>query len=280
MTLQDRIEQQPETKRQLGTSFVLICILLGALSTALGYQLGEIEWYYIDRLNGGPHYPIHMQLLDQFSRIQLDIRAYQEKHGNPPAQLNLVDLPVYTASYETHDFDPHGQPRDPWMRPFIYQLDGSETTFASLGRDGIQGGQGLDTDLSSSSDREMTRFELPPISLMEFLRNRKLFTRNRDYITIDDPEWYGYGCAILTIICLAQSFWIRLRKNAEVHQHGNLWVGWRLLSTPFLCTLAFPFLMIGLYIALTCICVWLYLLWLLVWFIFTGEYTPPSGLGA
>lgn len=40
-------------------------------------------------------------------------------------------------------------PKDPWNRDFIYESEGSSYVLISLGKDGREGGQGLDSDISS-----------------------------------------------------------------------------------------------------------------------------------
>ncbi|MFI5400125.1 MAG: type II secretion system major pseudopilin GspG [SAR324 cluster bacterium] len=41
-------------------------------------------------------------------------------------------------------------PTDGWKRPFLYQSDGQTYVITSLGRDGVEGGTGLDADLRST----------------------------------------------------------------------------------------------------------------------------------
>jgi general secretion pathway protein G len=41
------------------------------------------------------------------------------------------------------------EPRDPWGKPFIYESDGAAYNLKSLGRDGKEGGEGYNKDLSS-----------------------------------------------------------------------------------------------------------------------------------
>ena len=44
-------------------------------------------------------------------------------------------------------------PKDPWNHDYVYMLEGGKPTLKSLGRDGQEGGEGPDADVSNRSEQ-------------------------------------------------------------------------------------------------------------------------------
>ncbi len=86
------------------------------------------------------------QALDQ---MRLDTGRY------PTTQEGLSALAAKPAGAENWEgpYLTRGLPNDPWGRPYIYQCPGAhgEYDLYSYGRDGVQGGEGEDKDVT---DRE------------------------------------------------------------------------------------------------------------------------------
>lgn len=84
------------------------------------------------------------QALDQ---MRLDAGRY------PATQEGLSALVVKPASGESWDgpYLTKSLPNDPWGKPYVYQCPGThgEYDLYSYGRDGIQGGEGEDKDVTS-----------------------------------------------------------------------------------------------------------------------------------
>lgn len=77
----------------------------------------------------------------QMRNLGMVISDYQKEHGSLP--LKLTDLPQENHIWNT----PDEIPADGWERPFQYQPQETSYELFSFGRDGKQGGIGLDADL-------------------------------------------------------------------------------------------------------------------------------------
>jgi general secretion pathway protein G len=79
---------------------------------------------------------------------ELDIGAYPTKAEGLQALWTMPgDMPGWNGPYIRQE----QQLRDPWQRPFIYNIPGTKGPFelTSLGADGKPGGSGEDADISS-----------------------------------------------------------------------------------------------------------------------------------
>ncbi len=87
------------------------------------------------------------QVLDEFRR---ECGFYPTTEQGLDA---LITKP--TAGKECKNYDPEGYikggklPKDGWNQDLTYSCDGNKYKIISLGRDGAEGGEGLDADLSS-----------------------------------------------------------------------------------------------------------------------------------
>lgn len=83
----------------------------------------------------------------QIQDLEDEVRAYRRKHGALPRSLaQLGDL-----SGSGLGRDEHGRIPDAWFSPYLYEVDGNNFRILSYGRDGRQGGVGLDCDLASDN---------------------------------------------------------------------------------------------------------------------------------
>jgi hypothetical protein len=101
-------------------------------------------------------YPEQRATWDTMQQAMLDIDAHKTATGHYPAQL--ADL----AS---------GAPVDAWGNALGYRLPGlgADYDLVSLGADGIEGGEGLDADISSAAGASLvaTLFEYTPTSALD-----------------------------------------------------------------------------------------------------------------
>lgn len=76
----------------------------------------------------------------------------------PTTEQGLAALVKQPADSTITNYRPGGYlksvPKDPWTHPYVYQApgtDGAEYEIRSLGRDGKQGGEGYDADISTAT---------------------------------------------------------------------------------------------------------------------------------
>ncbi len=92
------------------------------------------------------------------ARTQLDafakaLTAYRLDTGAFPAAEAGLDALTTRPANNTKWRGPYLQkaaPLDPWGRPYLYEMAGSEATVKTLGKDGKPGGQDDDADLALS----------------------------------------------------------------------------------------------------------------------------------
>lgn len=93
------------------------------------------------------------------TKAKADIKAIEEA-----ANMFKLDNGFYPTTAEglaalvqapprAKKFNPEGYlpniPHDPWGNEYIYQSDGRSVVIMSLGRDGVEGGEGYDADIDS-----------------------------------------------------------------------------------------------------------------------------------
>jgi len=98
----------------------------------------------------------------QVTKVKQDIRAIDsalklyrlDRFKYPSTDEGLTAL-VTAPSDSTLPWPPGGYldrlPKDPWNRPYIYAQPGRQGDFDvyTLGRDGVQGGEGIDADIGN-----------------------------------------------------------------------------------------------------------------------------------
>jgi general secretion pathway protein G len=103
----------------------------------------------------------------QVTKVKQDIRAIEsalelyrlDRFRYPTSEEGLAALVTPpndpTVSWPTGGYLKGGVPKDPWQRPYVYLQPGNQGEFDvySLGRDGAQGGDGVDADIGNWEDQ-------------------------------------------------------------------------------------------------------------------------------
>ena len=80
-----------------------------------------------------------------FEKYRLDCRRYPDSRMGLEALVSNPGVPDWKGPYVK------GPLRDPWNRPFLYEVSGGIPIVRSLGADGKRGGDLFDADLSSQA---------------------------------------------------------------------------------------------------------------------------------
>jgi general secretion pathway protein G len=91
----------------------------------------------------------------QIKSLQAAVQTFRLDNGRyPTAGEGLAALKPPPPA-DLPRYDPEGYmdriPVDPWGRPFLYLSDGRSFEIVSYGRDGIEGGDSYDADISNRS---------------------------------------------------------------------------------------------------------------------------------
>jgi general secretion pathway protein G len=115
---------------------IVSCVLVAALTfLAAWIELGRsFAWAF----NSTPSQAEYE--LDYMGR---EIERIVADQGSPPTELSKLDL----AKLGLSQFAVDGSPLDPWGRPYLYVVDGTEFRLGSLGPDGEAGGEGINADI-------------------------------------------------------------------------------------------------------------------------------------
>ena len=134
------------TKRQGGFSLieimvviVIIGLMLGVVGPAVFQNIGDAQ---IGRIKS------------DFASIETALKTYRLDNYNYPSTEQGLQ-----ALVEKPDIEPVPRkwrsegyleklPKDPWEREYVYVYEGNKFDIYSLGRDGMQGGEGEDGDIS------------------------------------------------------------------------------------------------------------------------------------
>ncbi len=136
-------------KSQAGMSIIEILIAI----TLLGVVGTIVVTNVIGSLNEGEVKTTKIQI-KTLGNILLD---YRRKCGLYPTSDQGLDALVEapTSGKECKRYPPGGFlkdgiiPEDPWGNEYLYESDGRKYTIISFGVDGIEGGEGVDADISS-----------------------------------------------------------------------------------------------------------------------------------
>jgi general secretion pathway protein G len=145
------IQTENSASRRLQNGFTLIEIMV--VVVILGILAALIAPNVISRIDDA-----------QITKVKQDIRAlesalklYRLDNFRYPDTEQGLDALVTPPADPSARWPEGGYldrlPRDPWDRPYIYLYPGNQSEFDiySLGRDGQQGGEGLDADFGNSS---------------------------------------------------------------------------------------------------------------------------------
>jgi general secretion pathway protein G len=135
-------------KNQKGLSLVEILIALTLLALAGTFVVSNV----FDSLREGEINSAKIQI----QKLGEVLRDYRRKCGRYPTSDQGLDALVVSPGedacrrYPPNGFIEGGKiPVDPWDNEFFYESDGRKYTLISYGPDGLEGGEGVDADISS-----------------------------------------------------------------------------------------------------------------------------------
>ena len=120
---------------------MIVLAILGGLATLVVTQvIGQFDKAKVKQA----------QILIGNMKNALDM--YYTDCGNYPESLmGLITQPDSCSNWGPVPYIKHKKaPKDPWNHEFIYELEGADYVLISLGKDGRDGGKGLDADISSA----------------------------------------------------------------------------------------------------------------------------------
>jgi len=82
----------------------------------------------------------------QLTTYRLDNGAYPTSEQGLKALVERTSTPPLPATFPDGGYV-STMPQDPWGKPYVYESNGSTYSITSLGRDGKQGGEGVDADI-------------------------------------------------------------------------------------------------------------------------------------
>lgn len=89
----------------------------------------------------------------QIKSFEAAVRTFRLDNGRYPSAGEGLAVLIPPPPADLPNFDPEGYmehvPLDPWRHPYQYRTDGRGFEIVSLGRDGVEGGDGYDADVSS-----------------------------------------------------------------------------------------------------------------------------------
>ncbi|MBT3983346.1 MAG: type II secretion system major pseudopilin GspG [Bacteriovoracaceae bacterium] len=136
-------------KSQQGFSLIEILIGLSLLAIAGTFVVGKI----FDQLSEGKVSAARIQINSLKDRLN-EFRRHCNYYPTTEQKLDaLVEKP--TTGKECKRYAPNGYidggeiPLDPWDNEYDYKSDGKKYTIVSFGEDGVEGGDGFDTDISN-----------------------------------------------------------------------------------------------------------------------------------
>lgn len=136
---------------QGGMSLIEILIAL----TLLGLAGTFVATKVIDRLNEGQIQTAKIQIRSLAERL----KEYRRDCGMYPTTEQGLDALIEKPTggeRECRKYAPGGYiengkiPKDPWEFDYEYTSDGRTITIKSFGNDGVEGGEGVDADISSA----------------------------------------------------------------------------------------------------------------------------------
>ncbi|MBO9623685.1 MAG: type II secretion system major pseudopilin GspG [Sphingomonas sp.] len=85
-------------------------------------------------------------IASQLTTYRLDNGAFPTTEQGLKALVERTTVPPLPAAFPDGGYL-STMPQDPWGRPYVYESDGHSYRIVSLGRDGKQGGEGVDADI-------------------------------------------------------------------------------------------------------------------------------------
>lgn len=128
-------------QRQKGFTLVEIMIVLGILGAIFALLSG--------RIIGQRDKAKIQEAKIQMGQISNALSMYYNDCGKYPQSLDALKKNDGNCGNWGPESYYSKKLTDPWEHPYVYEISGAEYTLRSLGRDGKEGGEGFDTDISS-----------------------------------------------------------------------------------------------------------------------------------
>lgn len=128
---------KPQRRRKKNRGMTLIEIMV--VITILGLIAAAVGIAVVPKLEQAKH---DRAVLD-IQNIQGALKLYYAKKGNYPDTASGLNALVTDQDFET-------VPKDPWNHDYLYLNEGGKPLIKSYGRDGQEGGEGPDADVTSA----------------------------------------------------------------------------------------------------------------------------------
>jgi len=130
-------KKKPQSRRRKNRGMTLIEIMV--VITILGLIAAAVGIAVVPKLEQAKH---DTAVLD-IHNIQSALKLYYAKKGNYPDTASGLNALVQDQEFESI-------PKDPWKNDYLYLNEGGKPLVKSYGRDGQEGGEGPDADVSSA----------------------------------------------------------------------------------------------------------------------------------
>lgn len=122
--------------------------------------LGVLAGLIIPRIMGRPEEARRMKARVQIESIETALKLYKLDNGSYPSTEQglqaLVDAPQDAKSWRDGGYLEKGRvPKDPWDNEFVYlgpEISSGDVEIISYGKDGEEGGEGENADISSRGE--------------------------------------------------------------------------------------------------------------------------------
>jgi general secretion pathway protein G len=134
--------KQQRRRRQRGMTLIEIMVVI----TILGLIMAAVGVAVIPKLDEARQSTAKMDI----GAIHNALKLYYAKKGRYPDTATGLRALVETQALEH-------LPKDPWGNEYVYLNEGGKPVITSYGGDGMQGGEGVDADISSRDVESVAR---------------------------------------------------------------------------------------------------------------------------
>lgn len=150
-------ERNGRRSRSLKAGFTLIELMVVLVI------IGLLAGFVGPKIMSAPEKARVTKAQNDIKAIESALRTYKLDNGNYPtteqglrALVEKPEIDPIPANYQPGGYlDSKEVPKDPWNRDYIYrspsEIEDEEYDLITLGADGLEGGEGYDTDMSSYS---------------------------------------------------------------------------------------------------------------------------------
>lgn len=135
--MQTEAQKRKQSRRRKNRGMTLIEIMV--VITILGLIAAAVGIAVVPKLDQAKH---DRAVLD-IQNIEGALKLYYAKKGNYPDTASGLGALVQDQDFEA-------VPKDPWGHDYLYMNEGGKPLIKSYGRDGQEGGDGSDADISSA----------------------------------------------------------------------------------------------------------------------------------